>query len=127
MHSDSEMDEDLVMGESAAVPTSPLPKSLSELSLSASSEQNAQEAYDIAVADYTIYNLIRVFATATRALAVYDCKGCLEELEKLPPGEAAVSEQVAVQEEKLSTVDRTRLMTWEDMEKLRSEIYLQLK
>lgn len=79
------MDEDLIMGESVAAPNSPLPKSLSELSLSASSEQAAQEAYDIAMADYTIYNLIRIFATATRALAMYDCRGCLEELEKLPP------------------------------------------
>lgn len=85
MHSDSDMDEDLAIGEAVAGPTSPLPKSLSELSLSATSEQAAQEAYDVALADYTIYNLIRIFATATRALAMYDCKGCLEELEKLPP------------------------------------------
>lgn len=41
-------------------------------------------SYEIEMADYTIYNLMRSFASATRALAMYDCRGCLLELEKLP-------------------------------------------
>lgn len=37
------------------------------------------------LADHAIYSLMRTFASATRALAMYDCRACLEELEKLPP------------------------------------------
>jgi len=47
-------------------------------------EQAAQETYDIAVADKYIYDLMRLFASAHRALAMYDCATCLEELEKIP-------------------------------------------
>jgi anaphase-promoting complex subunit 3 len=45
---------------------------------------SADEIYEMQVADHTIYNLMRTFASATRALAMYDCRACLLELEKLP-------------------------------------------
>ena len=48
-------------------------------------EQAAREKYEVALADWIIYDLMRMCARAARALAVYDCRGCLEELEKLPP------------------------------------------
>ncbi|KAI0078189.1 protein prenylyltransferase [Panus rudis PR-1116 ss-1] len=81
-HSDSDMDEDVPPSER---PTSPVPRppSPSDQSILAA-EQAAQEAYEIAMADYEIYNLTRIFASATRALATYDCRTCLDELEKLP-------------------------------------------
>jgi len=40
--------------------------------------------YEIELADQYIYDLMRLFASATRALAVYDTQLCLDELEKLP-------------------------------------------
>jgi anaphase-promoting complex subunit 3 len=36
------------------------------------------------MADYYIYDLMRRFARATRALSVYDCYSCLMELEHMP-------------------------------------------
>lgn len=50
----------------------------------AAQEQAAQEAYEFELADHYLYGLIRRFASATRALAVYDCEQCLAELEQLP-------------------------------------------
>ncbi|KNZ75458.1 Protein bimA [Termitomyces sp. J132] len=50
----------------------------------AAQEQAAQEEYDAELADYYVYSLTRKFACATRALALYDCQGCLRELEQLP-------------------------------------------
>ncbi|KAG6845175.1 hypothetical protein H0H87_012732 [Tephrocybe sp. NHM501043] len=50
----------------------------------AAHEQAAQEEYDAEMADHYLYNLTRRFASATRALALYDCQGCLQELEQLP-------------------------------------------
>jgi anaphase-promoting complex subunit 3 len=47
-------------------------------------EQLAQEEYENELAEQYIYDLIRRFARATRALALYDCQRCLEELEQLP-------------------------------------------
>ncbi|OBZ75111.1 Protein bimA [Grifola frondosa] len=44
-------------------------------------EQQAQDAYDKELADYHIYDLMRSFARAARAMALYDCQACLEELE----------------------------------------------
>lgn len=44
----------------------------------------AQEIYESELAEYYIYDLIRRFATATRALARYDCRKCLHELSQLP-------------------------------------------
>ncbi|KAM6500894.1 hypothetical protein JOM56_003908 [Amanita muscaria] len=51
---------------------------------SAAQEEEAQQEYESELADYYLYNLIRRFATATRALAMYDCQRCLAELEQLP-------------------------------------------
>ncbi|KAH9934878.1 protein prenylyltransferase [Fomitopsis serialis] len=53
-------------------------------SWTAAQERTAQEAYELELADYHIYELMRLFARATRAMALYDCRNCLEELEKLP-------------------------------------------
>jgi len=50
----------------------------------AAQERQAQEEYEVELADYFIYDLIRRFARATRALAAYDCQRCLDELERLP-------------------------------------------
>lgn len=36
------------------------------------------------MADYYIYDLMRRFARATRAMSVYDCYSCLMELEHMP-------------------------------------------
>jgi anaphase-promoting complex subunit 3 len=47
-------------------------------------EQLAQEEYENELAEQYIYDLTRRFARATRALALYDCQTCLEELEQLP-------------------------------------------
>lgn len=74
------------------IPQSPLPiprSSSSETSpapgtWTAAHEQAAQEAYDAELADYHIYELMRKLARATRAIALYDCRKCLEELEELP-------------------------------------------
>ncbi|KIY51024.1 TPR-like protein [Fistulina hepatica ATCC 64428] len=59
----------------------------SEGSPARSKEQDAaalQELQEIEMADNHIYNLMRQFARAARALALYDCDGCLQELEQLP-------------------------------------------
>ncbi|KAI0029819.1 hypothetical protein K488DRAFT_55521 [Vararia minispora EC-137] len=53
-------------------------------SWAAAAEQAAQDAYDAELADQYIYDLMRLFASATRALAVYDTALCMEELDKLP-------------------------------------------
>lgn len=50
----------------------------------AEQEQSAQEAHEFEVADYHIYEVMRKFASATRAMALYDCQLCLDELETLP-------------------------------------------
>ncbi|KAF8061558.1 hypothetical protein FPV67DRAFT_1783469 [Lyophyllum atratum] len=50
----------------------------------AAHEQAAQEEYDIELADHYMYNLTRKYASAFRALAMYDCQTCLQELEQLP-------------------------------------------
>ncbi|GLB35381.1 putative anaphase-promoting complex, cyclosome, subunit 3 [Lyophyllum shimeji] len=50
----------------------------------AAQEQAAQEEYDAELADHYLYNLTRKYASATRALATYDCQTCLRELEQLP-------------------------------------------
>ena len=46
--------------------------------------QAAKEAHEVELADYTIYNLMRMCATAARALAMYECRVCLDALERLP-------------------------------------------
>ncbi|CCM02895.1 uncharacterized protein FIBRA_05009 [Fibroporia radiculosa] len=64
----------------------PIPKDASPgpSTWTAEQEQAAQEAYDAELADYHIYELMRAFARASRAMALYDCRICLDELEKLP-------------------------------------------
>jgi hypothetical protein len=47
-------------------------------------EQLAQEEYDNELAEHYLYELVRRFARAARALSHYDCQVCLEELEQLP-------------------------------------------
>ena len=44
----------------------------------------AQETYELELAEQYIYDLMRQFASATRALSLYDCSKCIAELEKLP-------------------------------------------
>ncbi|KAJ8597890.1 TPR-like protein [Rhizopogon salebrosus TDB-379] len=50
----------------------------------AAHELAAQEAYELEMADHYIYDLLRRFARATRALSKYDCCSCLIELEQMP-------------------------------------------
>ena len=47
-------------------------------------EQTAQEAYETELADYQIYEVMRKVARAARAMALYDCRQCLDELDTLP-------------------------------------------
>jgi len=47
-------------------------------------EQASQEAYEAELAESYLYDLTRRFASAARALATYDCRKCLDELEQLP-------------------------------------------
>ncbi|KAG6897293.1 hypothetical protein C0992_002735 [Termitomyces sp. T32_za158] len=92
---ESEAEEDVfTAGSEAAYPPSPssnAPHSpRSEVSPSpsnwtAAQEQAAQEEYDAELAELYVYNLTRKFASALRALALYDCQGCLMELEQMPP------------------------------------------
>ncbi|KAI1787926.1 protein prenylyltransferase [Ganoderma leucocontextum] len=51
---------------------------------SAEQEQAAQDAYEAELADYHVYEVMRKFASATRAMALYECRVCLDELETLP-------------------------------------------
>lgn len=87
---ESDKDEEVV-----EIPYSPSPPSAtvtpqSEESLSsipvwtAAQERQAQEEYEVELADYFIYELVRRFARAARAMASYDCQRCLDELERLP-------------------------------------------
>lgn len=86
------MDEEaFATGEAAFSPSPPpIPQSpRSEVSpapsnWTAAHEQAAQEAYEYEIADQYIYNLMRRFASATRALSIYECSKCISELEKLP-------------------------------------------
>ncbi|KAG1754442.1 hypothetical protein EDB19DRAFT_1902589 [Suillus lakei] len=59
--------------------TSPAPSNWT-----AANELAAQEAYDSEMADQYIYDLLRRFARATRALSKYDCYSCLMELDQIP-------------------------------------------
>ncbi|KAL5529076.1 hypothetical protein ACEPAG_5050 [Sanghuangporus baumii] len=47
-------------------------------------EQAAQDAYNMALADVYVYDLMRLFASCLRLLAMYDCEGCLAEIDMLP-------------------------------------------
>jgi len=89
---ESEMEEEaFAVGEVAYSPSPPsiVHSPHSEVSPSPSNwtaahEQDAQEAYDLELAEQYLYDLTRRFASATRALALYDCRKCLDELEQLP-------------------------------------------
>ncbi|TFY58157.1 hypothetical protein EVJ58_g6583 [Rhodofomes roseus] len=87
---ESDMDEDPPPGGEASPSPPPAPQSPHSnaspgpSSWTAAQERTAQEAYELELADYHIYELMRLFARATRAMALYDCRNCLEELEKLP-------------------------------------------
>ncbi|KAJ7752015.1 hypothetical protein B0H16DRAFT_1419180 [Mycena metata] len=85
---ESDMDEDFQAAYSPSPP--PMAQSpRSETSPSPSNwtsthEQAAQEAYEWELAEQYLYDLVRHFASATRALSLYDSPKCLAELEKLP-------------------------------------------
>lgn len=89
---ESDKEEDFVAGNEVADSTSP-PSALSPRSEGSpapagwtlAQEQQAQEDYENELADHSIYELVRQFASAARRLALYDCKKCLKELERLPP------------------------------------------
>lgn len=89
---DSGLEEEPGGASSAFAPVSPsVQDAHSEASLplpsaewTAERERAAKEAYDTEVADYQIYDVMRKFASSMRALALYDCRFCLSELEKLP-------------------------------------------
>lgn len=71
---------DSPIAESSRTATSSTPPALT-----AEQEQAVEEAYQIELADYHIYSVMRRFAYAARAAALYDSRLCLDELEKLPP------------------------------------------
>ncbi|KAG8217544.1 TCP-1/cpn60 chaperonin family-domain-containing protein [Butyriboletus roseoflavus] len=85
-------DEDAVAVADAASSTSPASNAQSPPSDTSpapshwtpADERAAQEAYEQDMADYYIYDLMRRFARATRAMSVYDCYSCLTELEHMP-------------------------------------------
>ncbi|KAI0041541.1 TPR-like protein [Auriscalpium vulgare] len=86
---DSDMDDDRPEAAYSQSPHSITQSPRSEASpapsnWTASHEQAAQDAYDSELADQYIYDLMRLFASATRALALYDTRLCMEELDKLP-------------------------------------------
>ncbi|KAL7283227.1 hypothetical protein ACG7TL_002654 [Trametes sanguinea] len=86
---DSGLEEEPGGMESAFAPTSPIGHSDTSPHppnpWTAEQELAAEKAYQIELAEYQIYDVMRRFASAARAMALYDCRLCLEELEKLPP------------------------------------------
>ncbi|KAI0374677.1 protein prenylyltransferase [Pilatotrama ljubarskyi] len=89
---DSGLEEEPGGTEPAFAPASPLGQgAVSESSpppsaaWTAEQERAAEEAFQVELADYQIYDVMRKFASAARAMALYDCRLCLDELEKLPP------------------------------------------
>ncbi|KAL4251628.1 Tetratricopeptide-like helical domain superfamily protein [Abortiporus biennis] len=74
-HSDSDMDEE-PMNTEALTPPTPF--------LVSQTPEQSQSNYEAQMADNEIYELTRIFASASRALALYDCKLCMDELENLP-------------------------------------------
>ena len=77
------MDDELMAAGAAQAP-SPGSESAQGTGAIAQQSQAALEAYEMELADYAIYNLMRMCANAMRALAMYECRTCLFELEKLP-------------------------------------------
>lgn len=88
----SDLDEDTVGVADVASSTSPTSNAQSPRSDTSPApthwnpvhERAAQEVYEQEMADYYIYDLMRRFARATRAMSVYDCYSCLMELEHMP-------------------------------------------
>ncbi|KAH0830598.1 hypothetical protein J3R83DRAFT_2053 [Lanmaoa asiatica] len=88
----SDLDEDTATVADVASSTSPASNAQSPHSDTSPApshwtiahERAAQEAYEQEMADYYIYDLMRRFARATRAMSVYDCYSCLMELEHMP-------------------------------------------
>ncbi|KAL4067664.1 TPR-like protein [Scleroderma citrinum] len=86
---DTEPEDDPAPVADVASSTDPASNTHSETSTGPNSwtpadEQAAQEAFESEMADYYIYDLMRRFARAIRALSVYDCYSCLMELERMP-------------------------------------------
>ncbi|KAF7322845.1 TPR-REGION domain-containing protein [Mycena chlorophos] len=82
---ESDMDDDYHSTSPSGLVQSPRSeKSPSPSNWTAGQEEAAQEAYEWELADHKIYELVRDFARAARALSLYDPAGCLAELEKLP-------------------------------------------
>ena len=94
---DSDVEEELEMpppplpAVNIAAPTPNQPAGNAPTALAqaaqAAIEQAALQEYQKELADWIIYDLMRSCARSMRALAVYDCRLCLEELEKLPPAQ----------------------------------------
>lgn len=94
LSAESDLEDDVFVAAAPDIAFSPSPppiahSPISEVSGAPSNwttahEQAAQEAYEIEVADQYIYELMRLFASATRALALFDCSKCISVLEKLP-------------------------------------------
>lgn len=80
------MDDEPMAAGAAQAPSSGFNSSAAQgTGAAAQQSQAAIEAYEMQLADYVIYSLMRMCANATRALAMYECRTCLVELEKLPP------------------------------------------
>ena len=101
---ESEMDEDSTAFGDPAISPSPPPIPHSPRSESSplpplwtpAQEQAALDTYHCALADNYIYDLMRLFASAVRALAMYDCDACLEELDQLPEAHQRSSSVMAM-------------------------------
>lgn len=89
---DSDGEDDANLHGEVAPSTSPTSNAQSPPSETSSAPSNwtaahelaAQEVYDSEMADQYIYDLLRRFARATRALSKYDCYSCLMELDQIP-------------------------------------------
>ncbi|KAH7924550.1 TPR-like protein [Leucogyrophana mollusca] len=89
---ESDAEDDTIAGVEATSSTSPTSNAHSPRSdaspapsnWTAAHEQAAQEAYEQEMADHYVYDLMRQFAKATRALSLYDCHACLTVLEHIP-------------------------------------------
>ncbi|KAL0947081.1 hypothetical protein HGRIS_013222 [Hohenbuehelia grisea] len=80
---ESEMEEEVLYSPSPpAIAHSP--RSEESPASWAAQEQAAQEAYESEVAEHFLYEMMRHFASATRALAVYNCRRCISDLALLP-------------------------------------------
>ncbi|KAH8117541.1 TPR-like protein [Phellopilus nigrolimitatus] len=86
---ESEMDEDYAaLGDAAHSPSSNTHSPRSDESpvpiWTVEMEQAAQETFCNALADNYIYDLMRLYASCVRYLAMYDCEACLATIDMLP-------------------------------------------